>query len=172
MIESYISTWKRPFDFRGRSTRKEYWEFVFLNLIISFLSYIILTFFITFSKESDSSLLSTITAIPLYIISVVGMLFVFGSVWVALPLTVRRIRDIGMSWKWIFFVSIPYLGAIFVLIFLTRTSIVSIDGKEYYLRQPTKKSHIQAYWISLYLIPGLVFLGIFLVGIILSITGG
>ena len=80
----------------------------------------------------------------------------FGSIWVALPLTVRRIRDVGLSWKWIFLFSVPYVGGVFVFIFLTRSSIISIDGNEYYLRYPTKKNHIVGYWIASVLIIALL----------------
>ena len=34
MIESYISAWKRPFDFKGKSNRKEYWSFNLINVFI------------------------------------------------------------------------------------------------------------------------------------------
>ncbi len=148
MIKSYISTWKRPFDFQGKSTRKEYWSFIILNSIIFIISYIFFLFAIGISKGLDSSGLSNAISIPLYTISIVGLLLFFGSIWIALPLTVRRIRDVGMSWKWIFFVSLPYLGGIFILLFLTRSSMIYIDGKEYYPRYPTKKHHILGYWIG------------------------
>ena len=152
MIESYISAWKRAFDFKGRSNRKEYWQFTILNSIICLISIISSTFFLSLSNKGFSSinpsLISSAMSISLYTISLVGLLLFFGSIWIAIPLTVRRIRDVGMSWKWIFFVSLPYLGGIFIFIFLTRSSILSIDGKEYYLRYPTKKIHIQGYWIA------------------------
>ena len=61
-----------------------------------------------------------------------------------------------MSWKWIFLVSVPYIGGAFVVIFLTRSSIIAIDGNEYYLRYPTKKNHIVGYWIASVLIIALL----------------
>ena len=140
MLKSYLSAWKKPFNFRGKSTRKEYWQFLILNAII-----LVFLFFIgLLGATNDSSFLAAIST-PLYLI---GLLFTFGSLWIALPLTVRRIRDVGMSWKWIFFASLPYVGGVFVLIFLTRSSMVVIDGNEYYFRYPTKKLHIIGYWIG------------------------
>ena len=151
MLTSYISAWKRPFDFKGKSTRKEYWQFVILNSIITVISYLLFLSAIALTNEVNSTI-----SIPLYIISSIGLLLFFGSIWVALPLTVRRIRDVGMSWKWIFLVSVPYIGNAFVVIFLTRSSIISIDGNEYYLRYPTKKNHIVGYWIASVLIIALL----------------
>tara|TARA_B100000886_G_C20288740_1_gene434454 strand:+ start:258 stop:761 length:504 start_codon:yes stop_codon:yes gene_type:complete len=155
MLASYISAWKRSFDFKGKSTRKEYWQFIILNSIVTFISYSLFLFSISFTNGLNSSFPVAIS-IPIYIFSSIGLLLFFGSIWVALPLTVRRIRDIGMSWKWIFLVSVPYIGGVFVVIFLTRSSIISIDGNEYYLRYPTKKNHIVGYWIVSLLIVTLI----------------
>ena len=160
MIESYISAWKRPFDFKGRSTRKEYWHFVILNSIIFSISLIFIL--IGLSNGPNSFGISPFISIALYTISLVVLMLFFGSIWIALPLTVRRIRDVGMSWKWIFFASLPYIGGVFVLIFLTRPSLLPLDGKEYYLRYPTKTNHILGYWIA-----GLAVM-IFYVGMVVS----
>ncbi|MBO8204146.1 DUF805 domain-containing protein [Prochlorococcus marinus] len=140
MIKNYLSAWQKPFNFQGKSTRKEYWQFLILNSIILGFFLLIRAF-----DYADYYSFPSAISIPLYLI---GFLLFFGSTWIALPLTVRRIRDVGMSWKWIFFVSIPYIGAIFLLIFLTRSSMVFIDGNEYYLKYPTKKNHIIGYWIG------------------------
>ena len=167
MLKSYISAWKRPFDFKGKSTRKEYWHFVILNSIVIFISYVLLLSAVALTNGVNSSF-SFAISIPMYIISLIGLLLFFGSIWVAIPLTVRRIRDVGMSWKWIFLVSLPYIGSVFVLIFLTRSSILSIDGNEYYLRYPTKKNHIVGYWIASVLIIAL-FLVMFAISLIAAI---
>ena len=139
MLKSYLSAWKKPFNFRGKSTRKEYWQFLILNAII-----LVFFLFLGFLGVANNISLAPIST-PLYLI---GLLFTFGSLRISLPLTVRRIRDVGMSWKWIFFASLPYIGGVFVLIFLTRSSMVVIDGNEYYFRYPTKKLHIIGYWIG------------------------
>ena len=34
MIKAYIDFWKRAFDFRGRSTRSDYWWFFLANIIV------------------------------------------------------------------------------------------------------------------------------------------
>ena len=140
MLKNYFFAWKKAFNFQGKSTRKEYWQFLILNSIflVSFLLIRLLEFANYYSFPR-------VISIPLYLL---GFMLFFGSTWVALPLTVRRIRDVGMSWKWIFFVSIPYIGSLFILIFLTRSSMVVIDGNDYYLKYPTKKQHIIGYWIG------------------------
>ena len=168
MIKSYISAWKRSFDFKGRSTRKEYWQFVILNSFIFLIFWIIFLFTLGIALGANSSGISFSISILLDMIFLVGLLLFLGSIWIALPLTVRRIRDVGMSWKWIFLVSVPYIGGAFILIFLTRSSMLSIDGKEYYLRYPTKKLHIQGYWIATLAVMSLI-IGMVMISLITKI---
>ncbi len=84
-----------------------------------------------YSYATGNSFLENLTYF-LNMFFVVPLTILLGSVWVALPLTVRRIRDVGMRWQWIFFVLIPFIGFFFVLIFLTRNSVEEINGKKYF----------------------------------------
>ena len=134
MFKSYFTTWKKAFKFEGRSSRKDYWFFVLITFLIYIVSVIcsaIQGLVYQYSYATGNSFLE-ILSYSLSIFLIVPLIILLGSVWVALPLTVRRIRDVGMRWQWIFFVSIPLLGFIFVLIFLTRTSVVDIDDKQYF----------------------------------------
>ena len=134
MFKSYFTTWKKAFKFEGRSSRKDYWFFVLITFLIYIVSVIcsaIQGLLYQYSYATGNSFLE-ILSYSLSIFLIVPLIILLGSVWVALPLTVRRIRDVGMRWQWIFFVSIPLLGFIFVLIFLTRTSVVDIDDKQYF----------------------------------------
>ena len=136
MFQSYFAAWKKPFDFKSRTGRKEYWyfnllnifAFVFLRIIEGVLENVAALLIL------DYEMLSTLLLVLLKTIAIFSTLFLLGSIWTSIPLTVRRIRDVGMSWKWIFLALIPYIGNIFGLIFLTRTSIQEIDGKNYYLK--------------------------------------
>ena len=33
MIKAFVSAWRRAFDFRGKSTRKEYWYFLLADVL-------------------------------------------------------------------------------------------------------------------------------------------
>ena len=139
MLNYYVSAWKRPFDFKGRSNRKEYWyfnllsifPFIFINLLSSLLNTVSLSLL---SDSGGFEFIATFSQIIVKTIEIFSLLLICGYLWTSIPLTVRRIRDVGMSWKWIFLALIPYIGNIFQLIFLTRTSIQEIDGKNYYLK--------------------------------------
>ena len=136
MFKSYFTAWKKAFKFQGRSTRKDYWFFVLINffivlllLIVSIIQNLFRTYYFSSGNDFLQILSNFIT-----ILSFIPALILLGSIWVALPLTIRRIRDVGMKWQWIFLVSIPYIGTIFILIFLTRTSVIDMDNKQYFLK--------------------------------------
>ena len=136
MFKSYLTAWKKAFKFQGRSTRKDYWFFQLISFLITLLFLllnVIQNVLITYSFSSDNDFFQILSTF-INILSFIPAIIILGSIWVALPLTVRRIRDVGMNWQWIFLVSIPYIGIIFILIFLTRTSVIDMDDKQYFLK--------------------------------------
>ena len=136
MFNSYLTAWKKAFKFQGRSTRKDYWFFQLISFLITLLFLllnVIQNVLITYSFSFDNDLFQILSNF-ITILSFIPAIIILGSIWVALPLTVRRIRDVGMNWQWIFLVSIPYIGIIFILIFLTRPSVIDMDNKQYFLK--------------------------------------
>ena len=136
MFKSYLTAWKKAFRFQGRSTRKDYWFFQLISFLITLLFLllnVIQNVLITYSFSFDNDFFQILSNL-ITILSFIPAIIILGSIWVALPLTVRRIRDVGMKWQWIFLVSIPYIGIIFILIFLTRTSVIDMDNKQYFLK--------------------------------------
>ena len=138
MLNSYFVAWRKSFDFKGRSTRKDYWIFFLIDFILYPITFVFLNVFQNLLFVSSSNLDSfgaEIFSIAGQLISILSFILIpiaLGHTWTLLPLTVRRIRDVGMKWQWIFFVSIPFIGFIFVLIFLTRNSVEEIKGKQYF----------------------------------------
>ena len=140
MLKSYFTTWKKAFQFQGRSTRRDYWVFQLISFLVGVLSYVfvVLSNYFSYLKniETGDELTLGIVRLLSLIITLLGFiptLILGGSIWVGLPLTVRRIRDVGMKWQWIFFAYFPYIGTvIFALIFLTRPSVEEINGKKYF----------------------------------------
>ena len=136
MITSYLIAWRKSFDFKGRSNRKDYWIFFLIDSIVFPIIFIFLNvvqnLLVNLSLYSDWYEVFSIAAQLISILSFLLLPISLGHTWTLLPLTVRRIRDVGMKWQWIFFVSIPLLGFIFVLIFLTRNSVEEINGKKYF----------------------------------------
>ena len=113
MIEAYKKFWKGYVDFKGRSTPSDYWFACSAHLLIFFTWYLLLAVFERMVAETGSSDLFTIGVILLLIFFAYGVAAVLPGI----ALTVRRLRDAGYNWPYIFIPFIPFVG-IFTFIFL------------------------------------------------------
>lgn len=103
MVEAFLSGWKRSFDYGGRSSRPDFWWFVLANLIVSVVLAVLGGFADVFAKL-------------LY-------LYAIAQIIPNLALTVRRLRDSGKSWPWIFISFVPFIGGIWLIVLLVQPSI-------------------------------------------------
>ena len=113
MIEAYKKFWKGYVDFKGRSTPSDYWFAYSAHVLILFACYLLEAVFERMAVETGSSDLFTIGLIFLLIFFAYGVAAVLPCIAVA----VRRLRDAGCNWLYIFIPLIPFVG-IFILIFL------------------------------------------------------
>ena len=113
MIEAYKKIWKGYVDFKGRSTPSDYWFACSAHLLIFFTWYLLLAVFERMVAETGSSDLFTIGVILLLIFFAYGVAAILPGI----AITVRRLRDAGCNWLYIFIPLIPFVG-IFILIFL------------------------------------------------------
>ena len=113
MIEAYKKFWKGYVDFTGRSTPSDYWFAYSAHLLIFFTWYLLIAVFERMESETGSSDLFTIGVILLLIFFAYGI----ATVLPGLAITVRRLRDAGYNWPYIFIPLIPFVG-IFIFIFL------------------------------------------------------
>ena len=113
MIEAYKKFWKGYVDFTGRSTPSDYWFAYSAHLLIFFTWYLLIAVFERMESETGSSGLFAISVILFLIIIV----FCIAAVLPCIAIAVRRLRDAGYHWAYIFIPLIPFVG-IFILIFL------------------------------------------------------
>jgi len=103
---TYVDYWKRYFDFSGKSTRTQYWMVFLIQLLIS-------------------AIFSVFIAIP----AMKTAFTVIDSIWgivnliPGLAICVRRLRDGGKSWANIFWVLLPIIGVIVLIVKLCAPSI-------------------------------------------------
>lgn len=103
-MDNYIEVVKKYAVFSGRATRKEYWMFTLVNILIM----------IGFSILS--------TALRSTLIQILGMLYIFAILVPSLAVYVRRLHDTNHSAWWILLSLIPIVGGIILLIFLVTDS--------------------------------------------------
>ena len=132
MIKSFILAWKKPFDFKGKTSRKDFWLYelatILLFIVINFVQNISINFSYAFIESGSLLLLSEIFAVVAQTISLVSFLFTLGSLITGISISVRRLRDISKKWTWIFIQLIPILGNIYFYLYLmTRPSKYNQD---------------------------------------------
>ena len=113
MIEAYKKFWKGYDDFTGRSTPSDYWFAYSAHVLIFFAYYLLDAVFERMVSATGSMDVFTISVILLLIFFAYGI----ATVLPGLAITVRRLRDAGYNWPYIFIPLIPFVG-IFIFIFL------------------------------------------------------
>ena len=113
MIEAYKKFWKGYVDFEGRSTRSDYWFAYLANMLTVVAFYVLLAVFGGIAGATDSSFLAVISLILLLIF------FAYG-----IAVTVRRLRDAGYNWPYIFVAFIPFVGGIILIVLLCKPTKV------------------------------------------------
>lgn len=103
MINAYKLLWTRAFDFSGRSNRGDYWWATLATTIVAY------------------SLLALSNATEAFM--TIYVLYCFAGIIPGLSLCVRRVRDAGKGWQWIFINLIPIVGAIWFLVILCQPSV-------------------------------------------------
>ena len=105
-VEAFITAWRKSFDYEGKATRAEFWWFYLATSIVSLLLFFI--FIVAY--------LNYISVFPLI------SLYFFGQIFPFISITIRRIRDTGKKWTWIFVGMVPFIGPILYLILLCQPS--------------------------------------------------
>ena len=123
MINAYKNFFRGFLDFTGRSTRPDFWWVWLMNNVFCIPLYIIyFQMILNDGKEVDP--ISGVAILSLYIILFM-VLFI-----PSLALKVRRLRDAGFHWAFIFLHFVP-MGGLALLVLLAMPSkeveIVTID---------------------------------------------
>ncbi len=117
MIDYFVLTMKRTFDFKGRSRRAEYWYFMLANVVLNIIASALDSTLFTESQD-DVGLAGVIVALAL-LIPGISVLF-------------RRLHDIGKTAWWSLLFLIPLVNLVMALFWLTRDGVA--DNK--YGRNP------------------------------------
>ena len=120
MIEAYKKFWKGYVDFEGRSTRSDYWFAYLANMLTVIAFYVLLAIFGGIASATESSFLAVISFIILFIFFAFGIAAILPGI----AVTVRRLRDAGYNWPYIFVAFIPFVGGIILIVLLCKPTKV------------------------------------------------
>ena len=104
-LEAFTTAWRKSFTYGGRATRAEYWWFYLINIIIA----LVLGYVVMLAYEAFLVLL------PVYVIA---------QVFPTVSITIRRLRDAGKEWIWIFINLVPIIGGFWFLYLMVQPSVV------------------------------------------------
>ena len=110
MIQAYKNFFKGYADFTGRSTRSDFWWVWLMNNIL-FLPLYIFYFQMAWNDAGETDPILGVAIISIYMI--LGIVFFTPS----LAVKVRRLRDAGLHWAFIFLYFVP-MGGIALLVLL------------------------------------------------------
>ena len=117
MINAYKNFFKGYAEFTGRSTRPDYWWVWLGNFILSIPFWVIYiyTVYLSAVMDSVSDSASEATFIVLGLVVIIYAIFYLATLVPTLALSVRRLRDAGFHWAFIFLRFAP-MGGIALLI--------------------------------------------------------
>ena len=106
-MNEYLAVLRKYAVFTGRARRREYWIFLFVNVIIVFLL-ALLTLPMNPTDEYSVSALSLLYGLAIFIPE--------------LAVSVRRLHDTGRSGWWLAIGLLPLLGAVILFVFAVQDS--------------------------------------------------
>ena len=117
MINAYKNFFKNYAEFTGRSSRSDYWWVWLGNFILSIPFWIIYfyTVFLSIVMDSIDDSVSESTFMVLGLVVIIYAIFYLAILVPTLALSVRRLRDAGFHWAFIFLRFAP-MGGIALLI--------------------------------------------------------
>ena len=123
MINAYKNFFKNFAEFTGRSTRPDYWWVWLGNLILSIPFWIIYfyTVFLSTVMYSVSDSASEATFMVFGLVAIIYAVFYLAILVPTLALSVRRLRDAGFHWAFIFLRFAPMGGIALLILFAMPT---------------------------------------------------
>jgi uncharacterized membrane protein YhaH (DUF805 family) len=120
-LEAVKLAFTRCLDYRGRSSRSEYWWVVLFASIMGILLVIVI-------ESTFPGTRSTVTGAYKSSDAAQGFeLLLYGaSLFWGLPLAIRRLHDSGKSWPFLLFGLIPF-GGIVLLVFLCMDTEMTVN---------------------------------------------
>ncbi|WP_247913045.1 DUF805 domain-containing protein [Streptococcus sp. oral taxon 431] len=123
MINAYKNFFKNYAEFTGRSTRPDFWWVWLGNLILSIPFWIIYFYIVYLSTVMDSvsDSASEATFMAFGLVAIIYAVFYLAILVPTLALSVRRLRDAGFHWAFIFLRFAPMGGIALLILFAMPT---------------------------------------------------
>jgi uncharacterized membrane protein YhaH (DUF805 family) len=111
-VEAFTTAWRKSFTYGGKATRAEYWWFNLINFIAIFGGYVLICAAAILSVDIEE----------LQFLFSLLLIYVIASAFLNQSIVVRRLRDIGKKWTWIFISLVPFIGFIWLIVLMCQPS--------------------------------------------------
>tara|TARA_B100000212_G_C27320819_1_gene510057 strand:+ start:310 stop:693 length:384 start_codon:yes stop_codon:yes gene_type:complete len=117
------TVWSQGFKYKGESSRKEFLEYYLLHYLII----IVLSLFKNVLNNIQYStmeigILSEVIAVIYQLLAIFYVFYLWGSIIVQIPFTVRCLRSAGAKWYWTFLNIINPFGCLIIYFIPLRIS--------------------------------------------------
>ena len=114
-VEAFTTGWRKSFTYGGKATRVEFWWWYLINFIAS-------TALAGIKAKANLSNFGITAELIGTLASLLISFYFFGQIFPTLSISVRRLRDAGKDWTWMFINLIPFIGFVWYLILMCQPS--------------------------------------------------
>ena len=124
--QAVVRFFSRYARFKGYSSRSEFWWVYLFDCVVGaafafllFLSFMPILGSVEFEERANEAAIragAPDAMVPMMLIGLCVFAYWLGTLVPRVALTVRRLRDTGRDWPWIFVVFVPYIGGILLMI--------------------------------------------------------
>ena len=124
--QAVIRFFSRYARFKGYSSKSEFWWVYLFDCVVGaafafllFLSFMPILGSVEFEERANEAAIragAPDAMVPMMLIGLCMFAYWLGTLVPRVALTVRRLRDTGRDWPWIFVAFVPYIGGILLMI--------------------------------------------------------
>lgn len=150
--QAVVRFFSRYARFKGYSSRSEFWWVYLLDCIVGaafafllLLSSIPILGSVEFEERANEAAIragAPDAMVPMMLIGLCVFAYWLGTLVPRVALTVRRLRDTGRDWPWIFVVFVPYIGGILLMILCALDTDMSQHRPEWEDTPKVPNSHM------------------------------
>lgn len=150
--QAVVRFFSRYARFKGYSSRSEFWWVYLLDCIVGaafafllLLSSIPILGSVEFEERANEAAIragAPDAMVPMMLIGLCVFAYWLGTLVPRVALTVRRLRDTGRDWPWIFVVFVPYIGGILLMILCALDTNMSQHRPEWEDTPKVPSSHM------------------------------
>lgn len=150
--QAVVRFFSRYARFKGYSSRSEFWWVYLLDCVVGaafafllLLSSIPILGSVEFEERANEAAIragAPDAMVPMMLIGLCMFAYWLGTLVPRVALTVRRLRDTGRDWPWIFVVFVPYIGGILLMILCALDTDMSQHRPEWEDTPKVPNSHM------------------------------